>query len=79
MTGHHYHRGTIMKDGIYLILAGVGCSVMAWALWHFLGSEALPLFTILALMATMADNVRLRRKLREVAKDGRGGSPPPKA
>jgi len=55
-----------MKDKIFLLLAGVACALGAWAFWHYLGKDAMTvLLSVVALSAT-ADNVRLRRKLRDM-------------
>ncbi|MEC5160585.1 MULTISPECIES: hypothetical protein [unclassified Janthinobacterium] len=54
-----------MRDSGLLMLAAALCSVIAWAFWHFLGNDAFGVFMIVALVIVAADNVRLRRKLRE--------------
>lgn len=53
-----------MKDRILLILAALGCSLAAWAFWHYMDQDALEVLVLVALIAAIADNWRLRRALR---------------
>lgn len=53
-----------MKERILLIVAAFGCSLGAWAFWHFAGSDGLTVLVILAFISVTADNVRLRKQLR---------------
>jgi hypothetical protein len=54
-----------MNDAISLLLAGLACAFLSWAFWHFLGNDALSILMTLWLVLAIADNIRLRRKLRE--------------
>jgi hypothetical protein len=54
----------MMKDSILLLLTALLCSLAAWAFWHFLGSDAITVFSTLMLICVVGDNFRLRRKLR---------------
>jgi hypothetical protein len=45
-------------------VAALASSLTAWALWHFMGHEALDLLVLVALVCAVADNWRLRRALR---------------
>lgn len=53
-----------MKDSGLLLLAAGVCSALAWAFWHFLGSDAFGVFMMIVLVVVCVDNFRLRRKLR---------------
>jgi hypothetical protein len=55
--------GEAMKDAGFLVFAAVACSAGAWAIWHFLGSDALTTILILAVISIAADNRRLRKKI----------------
>lgn len=59
-----------MKDQILLLLSALACALGAWAFWHFLGTDAFAVLMALALVSAVADNVRLRRKLRETQRRG---------
>lgn len=59
-----------MKDQILLFFTAVACAVGAWAFWRYLDTDAVVILVTLALVSAVADNLRLRRKLRET---GRGG------
>lgn len=52
-----------MKDNLALLIVAAAFAALAWCLWHFLGQEALEVLVLLALVATVADNIRLRRRL----------------
>jgi hypothetical protein len=53
-----------MKDSLLLLATGAGVSLIAWAFWHYLGNDALSTLTTVVLVGVVADNFRLRRKLR---------------
>lgn len=53
-----------MKDRIFLLLGAVLVAISAWAFWHYSGADGFSLFSLIALIVAVADNVRLRRKLR---------------
>ena len=55
----------MMKDQVWLLLSAVACAFGAWAFWHYLGADAVVALMTLALVSAVADNLRLRRKLRE--------------
>jgi hypothetical protein len=59
-----------MKDSLLLLTTGAGVSLIAWAFWHYLGNDAAFTLTTVVLVGVVADNARLRRKLRE----GQGGA-----
>lgn len=52
-----------MKASLALFVMALAFAGLAWCLWHFLGEEALEVLVLLALVATVADNIRLRRRL----------------
>lgn len=58
----------MMKDQIWLLLCGLGCAIAAWAYWHYLDTYAAPILILTALVSLLADNIRLRRKLRETGR-----------
>lgn len=60
----------MMKDQVWLLLSAMGCAGGAWAFWHFLDTKAVVVLMTLALVSAVADNVRLRRKLRETQRGG---------
>ena len=54
-----------MKDPLLLLATGAGISVVAWAFWHYFGSDAFSTLNTVVLVGVVADNFRLRRQLRE--------------
>ena len=54
-----------MKDRLLLVIAAAAFAIAAWAFWHFLGDNAFASITLIALVGVVADNHRLRQKLRE--------------
>jgi hypothetical protein len=61
-----------MKDSLLLLATGAGVSLFAWAFWHYLGNDAACTLTTVVLVGVVADNARLRRKLRERPGDANG-------
>lgn len=59
-----------MKDQVGLFLAGLAFALGAWAFWHYLDTDAVLALLSLALVSAVADNRRLRRKLRETQRHG---------
>ena len=57
-----------MKDGIALLATGLACSVVAWAILSALGPYVQPILISFAMVSLFVDNIRLRRKLRELRK-----------
>lgn len=55
-----------MKDSLILIGTAILLAVIGWALWYFAGREGFGMFSSLALLLLLADNFRLRRKLRKL-------------
>ena len=55
----------MMRDQILLLLSALACALGAWAFWHYLDTDAVVALMTLALVSAVADNLRLRRKLRE--------------
>lgn len=53
-----------MKDRALLILVGVLFACLGWATWHYLGGEAPWVISTVVLVSVIADNARLRRRLR---------------
>lgn len=54
-----------MKDQLWLLVTAIACALIAWAFWRYLDSDAIVALMTLALVSAVADNLRLRRKLRE--------------
>jgi len=59
-----------MKDQILLLLSAFACAIGAWAFWRYLQADAVVALMTLALVSAVADNLRLRRKLRESGRRG---------
>ncbi|MBI3898985.1 MAG: hypothetical protein HY308_11920 [Gammaproteobacteria bacterium] len=53
-----------MKDQLLLLSAVIGSALIGWAIWHFLGKEGLTTFPAVVLLIVLADNIRLRHKLK---------------
>ncbi|KRB92938.1 hypothetical protein ASE26_28500 [Duganella sp. Root198D2] len=54
-----------MRDQVLLLLSAVACAFGAWAFWRYLDTDAVVVLMMLTLVSVVADNLRLRRKLRE--------------
>ena len=61
---------SMMRDQILLLLSALACAIGAWAFWHYLDAGAVVGLMTLALVSSVADNLRLRRKLRETERRG---------
>lgn len=55
-----------MKDGLMLLLAGVLCAGGAALFFRYFGNEAFSIIMLVTLIGAIADNARLRRRLREM-------------
>jgi hypothetical protein len=55
-----------MIDGLLLLLTGIVCAGGAWLFFWYFGQEAFSILMLITLVGTMADNARLRRRLREM-------------
>lgn len=55
-----------MKDAFLLLATGLGCSLVAWLFFHYLGSDAPCALISIVLIGTVAENLRLRRELRKL-------------
>ncbi|WP_431476241.1 hypothetical protein [Massilia eburnea] len=55
----------MMRDQVLLLLSAIACALGAWAFWRYLDTDAVVALMTLALVSAVADNLRLRRKLRE--------------
>jgi hypothetical protein len=53
-----------MKDALLLLGTAAGVSLFVWIIWQLLGKDGLSIFSTFALLITLADNIRLRRKLK---------------
>ena len=47
-----------------LLLASALLALLAWAFWHYLGTDAFSAMSIIAILLLGVDNARLRVKLR---------------
>lgn len=57
--------GGDMKDSLLLLLTGIVCAAGAWLFFRYFGQEAFGMLMLLGLIGAIADNARLRRRLRE--------------
>jgi hypothetical protein len=55
-----------MKDNLLLLITALACSVGAGLFFKYLGNDAFSVITLVTLVCAIWDNVRLRRKLREL-------------
>ncbi|WP_085959149.1 hypothetical protein [Collimonas fungivorans] len=53
-----------MKDGFQLLAAAAAFAIIAWVIWHYLGGGGAGLISAVGLLILVADNIRLRRKLK---------------
>lgn len=60
----------IMNDAFPLLFAGLICALLSWAFWHLLGNDAFSVLLNIWLVCAVADNLRLRRKLRKLETSG---------
>lgn len=58
---------TETKDNWLLLFCALVCSGMAWVFWHFLGEHGFVVLMAVVMLALVADNYRLRRRLRRRA------------
>jgi len=58
------------EDQIFLLLSAIACAIGAWAFGRYLDTDAVAALMMLALVSVVADNLRLRRKLREAERRG---------
>lgn len=58
--------GGDMKDSLLLLLTGIVCAAGAWLFFRYFGQEAFGMLMLLGLIGAIADNARLRRRLREM-------------
>ncbi|MBZ2206466.1 hypothetical protein I4X03_004240 [Massilia sp. R798] len=54
-----------MNDRLLLLIIAAAVGNAAWAFWHFFGDDAFAALSLIALVGVVADNHRLRRKLRD--------------
>lgn len=64
-----------MKNSLVLVVVGIAYAGIAWGFWYFLEADALSVFTIIALVVTAGDNLRLRKQLRDQSSRETGGEP----
>ncbi|MFP3504564.1 hypothetical protein [Burkholderia sp. SIMBA_062] len=60
-----------VSDRIGLIAAGVVVAAASWTLLHYSGNWFFPVATLIALAALLADNRRLKKRLRDLGEDSR--------
>ena len=53
-----------MKDSLLLLLTGIVCAAGAWLFFRYFGQEAFGILMLVSLIGAIADNARLRRRLR---------------
>ncbi len=54
-----------MKDSLLLLATGLGLALTSWAFWLYGSNDALSVFATVGFVCAVADNVKLRRRLRE--------------
>lgn len=54
-----------MKDSLLLLATGLALSLTSWAFWKYGSNDALCVFMTVGFVCVAADNVKLRRQLRE--------------
>jgi uncharacterized membrane protein YfcA len=55
-----------MKDGLLLLITGLLCAGGAALFFRIFGNEAFNVIILVTLVSVLIDNVRLRRRLREM-------------
>lgn len=55
-----------MKDSLLLLATGLGLALTSWAFWKYGGNDALSVFATVGFVCAVADNVKLRRQLRDM-------------
>lgn len=55
-----------MKDSLLLLATGLGVALTSWAFWKYGSSDALCVFVTVGFVCAVADNVKLRRQLRDM-------------
>ncbi len=53
-----------MKDSIYLLIAAVVCSALAWVFWHYVGPNGLWIIVIIMITYLSSEIKRLRKENR---------------
>lgn len=61
-----------MKEGILLLLTGLLCAGAAALFFRLFGNDALNIIFLLTMIAALADNARLRRRLRALGAKPQG-------
>jgi hypothetical protein len=61
-----------MKDSLSLLVTGLGLALTSWAFWRYGSNDALCVFMTVGFVCAVADNVKLRRQLRERGTKVRG-------
>ncbi|MCS0582134.1 hypothetical protein NX784_11075 [Massilia pinisoli] len=56
----------VEKDSLLLLATGLGVAVTSWAFWKYGSNDALCVFATVGFVCAVADNVKLRRQLREM-------------
>ncbi|MDR2874731.1 MAG: hypothetical protein LBV44_02220 [Methylobacillus sp.] len=59
----------MMKDRIFLLLAGIAGAGIAWMFWHFLGEAGFNVLGGLSVIVLLLDNLQLRRHLRKLRQE----------
>ncbi|WP_321804193.1 hypothetical protein [Burkholderia sp. BCC1993] len=60
-----------LSDRVSLIAAAVVVAAVAWTLLHYSGDWFFPVATLIALVVLLADNRRLKKRLRDLGHDSR--------
>lgn len=57
-----------MKNLLLMATAGVFFAALAWAFWHYSGTNGYGILSTIALVAATADNIRLRKIIKDKEK-----------
>ena len=58
-----------LNDRVSLIIVALVSSICAWAFWHYAGENAFSIFSSLLIILLFADNIKLRKRVKQLSKD----------
>jgi uncharacterized membrane protein YfcA len=61
---HNDLKESLMKDGLLLLITGLVCAGFSWLFFKYMGKDAFSVLTLVVMVGAVADNARLRRRLR---------------
>jgi hypothetical protein len=54
-----------MKDALFLLVCALLVAVISWGFWHYADGAGFEILASIAMLALLAENLRLRRELRK--------------